>query len=120
MGMSGPGSKKNGNSVSDPQLRVMDVPPIQPDSTGIPALARFRSREQTDKQTESNGGTDAPALRTDREPSQPSQIGKGTRSPGKLGAIKKLQLGFPEVTAAGKIKTSCENARHAIKLMGTT
>jgi hypothetical protein len=83
-------------------------PPLQPDS--IPALARFRSREQTDKQP----NTDAPTT----EPSQPSQITKSPRPHGKLGAIKKLQLGFPEVTANGKIKNSCENARHAIKLMG--
>jgi hypothetical protein len=42
------------------------------------------------------------------------------QSNGKLGAIEKMQLGFPEMTAAGKIRNSCENARHAIKLMGIT
>src|SRR5438309_134341 len=37
---------------------------------------------------------------------------------GKLGAIEKMQLGFPDMTETGKIRNTCNNARHAIKLMG--
>lgn len=57
----------------------------------------------------SNAELDALALKNDeRKP----------LANGKLGAIEKMQLGFPEMTTTGKIKNTCENARHAIKLMG--
>src|SRR5690349_6449071 len=62
----------------------------------------------------SNAELDALALKND-ERSKPTHVANG-----KLGAIEKMQLGFPEMTTTGKIKNTCENARHAIKLMGIT
>jgi predicted P-loop ATPase len=55
-----------------------------------------------------NAELDALALRTETEP----------LANGKLGAIEKLQLGFPDMTETGKVRKTCENTRHAIKLMG--
>ena len=34
--------------------------------------------------------------------------------------IEKMSLGFPDMTETGKIRNTCNNARHAIKLMGVT
>jgi hypothetical protein len=48
------------------------------------------------------------------------RIKKSKSAPPKLDIIQKMELGFPETTAAGKIKNTCENARHAIKLLGIT
>ena len=31
-----------------------------------------------------------------------------------------MSLGFPDMTETGKIRNTCNNARHAIKLMGVT
>jgi predicted P-loop ATPase len=57
----------------------------------------------------SNAELDARALKDERPAAN-----------GKLGAIEKMLLGFPDMTATGKIKNTCENARHAIKLLGIT
>jgi hypothetical protein len=52
------------------------------------------------------------------EPPVPKPKKPPKAPPPKLGVIEKIELGFPETTPTGKIKNTCENARHAIKLMG--
>jgi hypothetical protein len=87
----------------------------------VRAFARFQSREQTDKDKQSEIGSiilpqpkpDALAPRSDRKAKKRSKA-----PPAKLGVIEKIELGFPETSANGKIKNTCENARHAIKLLG--
>lgn len=59
----------------------------------------------------------APASLHNINGARPRRANGSSRPPVKLDAITKMQLGFPDITEAGKIRNTCNNIRHAIKRM---
>jgi predicted P-loop ATPase len=98
--------------VDEILARALTKKPTEDPEPIVSSKAKSKNLDKRDTPTSISKTAPAPehpAPKTKKRPKTP---------PPKLGVIEKIELGFPETTAAGKIKNTCENARHAIKLLG--
>ena len=105
-----------------------DKPPEPETETQVPYDYAYglppekQSKATRDLKAREAAETDKLRSKAPDKPLAPRSKVKKAPPPPNLGVIEKieLKLGFPDATPAGKIKNTCENVRHAIKLLGAT